>query len=242
MADLRRTPSVQHAVALIRPTVEATVLEMEKLDSARIPFSLDPGRRLFKPMMEGQPLEWALRQIEAEKRENNIKPNKGLVAAFATYAAEKEVPWFRDCQSYGYPIGSGVIIPVRPSGFWARDGRLHVLWAQCWKGRTLDPAQKAIFNTILHQTFFVGDFKEAYLEWVDLRERNPGAGREVEVLSGSDLGTVTSGELQQSLGILLEAFEVHSRKRAERRAAEKATRKPKARGADLFDSPEKPSD
>lgn len=58
MADLRRTPSVQHAVALIRDTVAATVLEMEKLDAAQIPFSLNPGRRMFKPLMEGLPLDW----------------------------------------------------------------------------------------------------------------------------------------------------------------------------------------
>ena len=138
MADLRKTPSVQHAVALIRPTVEATVLEMEKLDLAQIPVTLDPGRRLFKPLMEGQSLEWALRQVAADKHEKNIAPNKGLVTAFAPYATEKKVPWFRECERYLFPIGSGVSIPVRPSGFWVEDGRLRVLWAQCWKGRTLE--------------------------------------------------------------------------------------------------------
>lgn len=235
MADLRRTPSVQHAVALIRPTVEATVLEMEKLDLAAIPFSLNPGRKLFKPMMEGQPLDWALRQVEADKHEKNIKPNKGLVTAFSDYAVGKKVPWFRECQSYGYPIGSGVIIPVRPSGFWVEDGRLQVLWAQCWKGRTLDPLQRAIFNTILRQTFFVGDFKEAGLEWVDLREKHPRAGREVEVLSGDSLGLVTTAELEEALGILLAAFEVHSERKRERKAAEKTVRKPKDLGPGLFD-------
>ena len=45
MADLRRTPSVQHAVALIRDTISATVLEMEKLDAQQIQISLNPGRR-----------------------------------------------------------------------------------------------------------------------------------------------------------------------------------------------------
>lgn len=237
MADLRRTPSVQHAVALIRPTVEGTVLEMEKLDLAAIPFSLNPGRKLFKPMMEGQPLDWALRQVEADKHEKNIKPNRGLVTAFAVYAAEKKVPWFRECQSYGYPIGNSVIIPVRPSGFWVQDSRLQVLWAQCWKGRTLDPKQRAIFNTILRQTFFVGDFKEAGLEWIDLREKHPRAGREVEVVNGDDLGTVTAAELEEALGNLLAAFDIHSERKANRKTAEKAERKPKDRGPDLFDPP-----
>lgn len=237
MADLRRTPSVQHAVALIRPTVDATVLEMEKLDLAAIPFSLNPGRKLFKPMMEGQSLAWALRQVQADKHEKNIKPNMGLVTAFADYATEKKVPWFRECQSYGYPIGSGVIIPVRPSGFCVQNDRLQVLWAQCWKGRTLDPMQRAIFNTILRQTFFVGDFKEAGLEWVDLREKHARAGREVEVVKGDDLGIVTAEELENALGVLLAAFEIHSERKAERKAAERAERKPKDRGPDLFDPP-----
>src|SRR5690606_12517113 len=110
MADLRKTPSVQHAVALIRPTVEATVLEMEKLDLAQIPFSLEPGRKLFKPLMEGQSLDWALRQVEADKHQKNIAPNKGLVTAFATYAAEKKASWFRECERYMFPIDSGVSI------------------------------------------------------------------------------------------------------------------------------------
>lgn len=237
MADLRKTPSVQHAVALIRPTVEATLLEMEKLDLAQIPFSLDPGRKLFKPLMEGQPLDWALRQVEADRHPKNTAPNKGLVTAFASYAAEKNVPWFRECERYLFPIGSGVSIPVRPSGFWVEDGRLRVLWTQCWKGRTLDPTQRAIFNTILRQTFFVGDFKEAALEWVDLREKTPGAGREVDVINGNDLGMVSGAELEDALSILLAAFEIHSERKAERRATEKVERKSKDRGPDLFDPP-----
>jgi hypothetical protein len=237
MTDLRRTPSVQHAVALIRPTVEATVLEMEKLDSAQIPFSLDPGRKLFKPLMEGQSLDWALRQVEADKHHKNIAPNRGLVTAFAPYATEKKVSWFRECERYLFPIGSGVSIPVRPSGFWVEDGRLRVLWTQCWKGRTLDPAQRAIFNTILRRTFFVGDFKDAALEWVDLREKTPKAGREIDVIDGNDLGTVSAAELEDALRILLAAFEIHSERKAERKAMEKAARKPKDRVADLFDSP-----
>ncbi len=240
MADLRKTPSVQHAVALIRPTIEATVLEMEKLDVAQIPFSLDPGRKLFKPLMEGQTLDWALRQIEADKHKKNVAPNKGLVTAFAPYAAEKKVPWFRECERYLFPIGSGVSIPVRPSGFWVEDGRLRVLWAQCWKGRTLDPAQRAIFNTILRQTFFVGDFKDATLEWVDLREKMPRAGREVDVVKGDELGTVSAKELEEALRILLAAFELHSERKAARKATGKAERTSRDRGADLFDPPSAP--
>lgn len=244
MADLRKTPSVQHAVALIRPTVEATLLELQKLDGG-IPFSLNPGRKLFKPMMEGKPLDWAIRQVEADKHVKNIKPNKELITAFAPYAKEAKVPWFRECQSYGFPIGGGVIIPVRPSGFWARDGRLRVLWVQSWKGRTLDPYQRAIFNTILQQTFFVGDFKGAALEFVDLREQAPKAGRDIEVVDGAELGTVTQAELTGALEILLAAFELHSERREERRAAAKAARgakKRKERGPDLFDPRDPPAE
>jgi hypothetical protein len=244
MADLRKTPSVQHAVALIRPTVEATILEFEKLDGG-IPFTLNPGRRLYKPMMEGAALDWAIRQIEAEKHEKNIKPNVDLVTAFSTYASEAKVPWFRECQSYGFPIGGGVVIPVRPSGFWVREGRLRVLWAQSWKGRTLDPYQRAIFNTILRQTFFVGDFRDAALEFVDLREVVPKAGRSVEVVDGDKLGTVTQAELISALEILLAAFEVYSGRKAERKAAEKAERaekKRRDRGPDLFDPRDPPAD
>lgn len=243
MADLRKTPSVQHAVALIRPTVEATLLELEKLDGG-IPFTLNPGRKLFKPMMEGMPLDWAIRQVEADRHAKNINPNKELVAAFAPYAMGANVSWFRDCQAYGFPIGGGVVIPVRPSGFWARDGRLHVLWVQSWKGRTLDPHQRAIFNTILQQTFFVGDFKDAALEFVDLRERIPRAGRDVEVVDGKKLGTVTQAELSGALEILLAAFELHAERRAERKAARKAERdanRRKDRGPDLFDRGDPPA-
>lgn len=202
MADLRRTPSVQHAVALIRDTVSATVLEMEKLDARQIQISLNPGRRMFKPLMEGQTLDWAIRQLRLEKRPKNIVPNIGLVEAFEPYARGKSVTWFRGCQLHAYPIGGGIIIPVRPAGFWAEGSKLRVLWAQCWKGRTLDPTQRAIFNTILRESFFVGDFKNAELEWVDLREKTPRRGRDIEILPGDTLGTVTRDDLAAYLAIL----------------------------------------
>ena len=113
MADLRRTPSVQHAVALIRDTVSTTVLEMEKLDARQIQISLNPGRRMFKPLMEGQTLDWAIRQLRLDKRPKNIIPNIGLVEAFEPFARGKSVTWFRECQLHAYPIGGGIIIPVR---------------------------------------------------------------------------------------------------------------------------------
>lgn len=82
MVDITRTPSLQHAVALIADSVDGTVRNFERLEAAKIDISLDPGRRLFKPLMEGLDLEWAVRQCELE-REKNIKPNIGLVKAFA---------------------------------------------------------------------------------------------------------------------------------------------------------------
>jgi hypothetical protein len=235
MADLRRTPSVQHAVALIKDTVPATVREMEKLDAAQIPFSLNPGRRMFKPLMEGQPLDWVLRQLQLDKRTKNIAPNTELVEAFEPYARGKSVPWFRECELHAYPIGAGVTIPVRPAGFWVENGRLRVLWPQCWKGRTLDPVQRALLNTILRQTFFVGDFRGAALEWVDLREQTPRGGREIEILNGDDLNVVSQSDLTEYLNILVTAFELHSTAKAERKAKEKATRKPKDIGPNFFD-------
>ena len=235
MADLRRTPSVQHAVALIKDTVPATVREMEKLDAAQIPFSLNPGRRMFKPLMEGQSLDWVLRQLRLDRRQKNIVPNTGLVEAFEPYARGKAVPWFREWELHAYPIGAGVIIPVRPAGFWVEGGRLSVLWPQCWKGRTLDPVQRALLNTILRETFFVGDFKGAALEWVDLREQTPRAGREIEILTGDDLGVVSQSDLAEHLNILVTAFELHSMAKAERKAKEKASQKPRDIGPNLFD-------
>lgn len=196
-------------------------------------------------MMEGKPLDWAIRQVEADKHVRNIKPNKELVTAFAPYAEGANVPWFRECHSYGFPIGGGVVIPVKPSGFWAVDGRLKVLWVQSWKGRTLDPHQRAIFNTILQQTFFVGDFKGAALEFVDLREQAHKAGRGIEILDGEKLGTVSQAELTGALEILLAAFELHSERRDERRAARKAqqeARNRKDRGPDLFDPRDPPAE
>ncbi|MFN6985261.1 MAG: MFS transporter, partial [Rhizobium oryzihabitans] len=44
------------------------------------------------------------------------------------------------------------------------------------------------------------------MEWVDLRERTPRSGREVEVVNGEDLGTVSAAELEDALRILLAAF------------------------------------
>lgn len=221
MVDLRKTPGLQHTVALMTDTVAGTVLNLERLDAAKISISLNPGRRLFKPMMEGRPVDWAVRMCKLEKP-HNVDPNIGLVEAFAPYAAGKAVPWFNACEKHFYPISSGVVVPVQPSGYLAEDGRLKVLWVQSWKGRTLDPLQKSIFNTILRDTFFVGDFKDAPLEWLDLREHKKGQGREIEVLTGDEMGTVSRADLVEYMRILLAAFEQYSAAKAARKAAEKA--------------------
>jgi hypothetical protein len=222
MADLRRTPSLQHAVTLIRDSVSATLAEFEALDEKRIGINLNPGRRLFRPLMEGQPLDWAIRQLSLEKYDPVIKPNIGLVSAFAPYAKEKVVAWFRECDTHPYRIGADLAIPVRPAGFWSERGKLHVLWPQCWKSRTLDSTQRAIFNTILRDCFFVGDFKTAELEWVDLREKIPDQGRSLEVLPGEALGTVTRDDLKDYLAILVSAYEQHSLAKVKRKAEHKA--------------------
>lgn len=222
MVDLRRTPSVQHAVALISDTVADTRRNLELLDAAKISISLNPARRLIKPLMEGFGVEWATRMCEAERYEKNRKPNADVVEAFAPYAKDKDVAWFRPCERDFYPIGSGVHMPIQPSGYWAQDGKLHLLWVQAWKGRTLNPLQKAIFNTILRQRLMVGDFKDAALEWVDLREIYAGKGRDIEVLNGEELGTVSDADLAAYLDILLTAFREYRAEKDRRHAEEKA--------------------
>jgi hypothetical protein len=206
---------------------------MQKLDAAQIPFSLNPGRRLFKPIMEGQSLEWAVGQLHRDKRTKNIKPNIGLVTAFEPYAKQQAVAWFRECELHRYPVGS-VVIPVRPAGYWADSGKLHVLWPQCWKGRTLDTLQRAIFNTILRAAFFVGDFKSAKLEWVDLREQSPRGGRALEVLNSEQLGTVSADDFRGYLDILIQAFEQHSAEKTRRRAEERPAEDLKSSSTPLF--------
>ena len=237
MTDLRRTPSIQHAVALIRNSVTATVREFERLDEANIPFSLNPGRRMVKPLMEGYSVEWAVRQLQLDRRPKNITPNVGLVQAFAPYAKAKAVSWFRECDMHAYPIGGDVVIPVRPSGFWVEDGKLRVLWPQCWKGRTLDNLQLAIFNTVLRKTFFVGDFRNAKLEWVDLREVTPKSGRSLEVRPGEELGVVSDSDLAEYMDILVKAFQIHRKSKGSRTDAERRSRRGDDRGPSLFDTP-----
>lgn len=223
MADLRRTPSLQHAVALIGSSVDVTLQNMRELEAARIKVTLNPGRRLIKPLMEGRSLKWALRQLDSEK-DFNKKPNIDLISAFDPFAKNKSVKWFRNCPTQHYPIGSGVIIPVRPSGFWSEAGNLSVLWTQCWKGRTLDDLQKAIFSTIIKRAFFVGDFRDAHLHWVDLREKEKKAGRTIEVSGWNDLGDIEENELIRYMTNLLEAFRIFDEERRRSRAKERASR------------------
>jgi hypothetical protein len=203
----------------------AVIKNLEHLEAAKIPISLALGRRLVKPLMEGRSVKWAISQCKLGPTKS-IGANMGLVTAFARYAEGKSLKWFRSFPRDFYPIGPGVLMPVNPYGFWAEDGRLHVLWVQSWKGSTLDPLQKAIFNTILSQRIFVGDFKNANLQWVDLREQKKGRGRGVEILRREDLGEVTDDELRKYIEILYVAFLEYSEARKARRIAEKATVKP----------------
>ncbi|MBS7543757.1 hypothetical protein [Ancylobacter oerskovii] len=225
MADLCRTPSLQHAIWLIKSNVEDTVLEMRKLDAARITISLNPARHALKLLMQGHDVEWVAKQFSLLSYKKNIQPNTDVVRAFAPYAAEKSVEWFREFRPASYRIGRGVFIPVRPSGYWSEGGRLHVLWAQCWKGRTLDPLQLAILNTILLDSVLVDDFRGAQFEWLDLREVTPKKGRERHVIYGDQIGTVSEAELKFYLDILLTAFEQFSAEKTARSAAERAEKR-----------------
>jgi len=235
MVTINKTPSLQHTVALMSGTVEETLLNLKNLEDSQIKISLASGRRLFKPLMEGIGIDWALAQCALEK-DYNIGPNQDLVAAFAPYAAGKSVSWFREFPKLYFPIGSGISVPINPAGYWNDSGLLRVMWVQSWKGRTLNPLQKAIFNSVLQKTVFVGDFKSAALEWVDLREKFPRRGREVEVLDGNKLGLVSDGDLETYFGIFLKALEEFAPYRAEKRAERKAKQKEKAdKGTPLLD-------
>ena len=161
-------------------------------------------------MMEGFTLDWAIAQCNLSRRPQDIKPNIDLLTAFDRFARGRAVPWFRLYSRDYYPIGPGIFMPINPHGFWAQDGKLRLLWAQSWKLATLSPLQKAIFNTILDQRVFVGDFKNAGLEWVDLREKIKGKGRDIEILGRSDLGLISYEELKRYLDILYGAFFAYS--------------------------------
>ncbi|HEX3882664.1 MAG TPA: hypothetical protein VHW66_08405 [Stellaceae bacterium] len=227
MIDLRRTPSIQHAVVLIGDTEADTIANIKRLEARKINISLNLGRRLFKPMMEGFTLDWAITQCKLSRRPQDIKPCIDLITAFDRFARGKAVPWFRLFPKDYYPIGPSILMPINPHGFWAQDGKLKLLWAQSWKLATLSPLQKAIFNTILDQRVFVGDFKNADLEWVDLREQIKGKGRDIEILSRSDLGLVSFDELKRYLDILYAAFFSYSEEAKVKKAEEKSKAKPK---------------
>lgn len=227
-SGLLNTPSLQHVVTLMRPTVEATKREFEILERAVIGFNYFPFDRLAKPLMEGTfTPEQAAAQCATLKNENARKPNAELVKAFGAYAAGKEVGWFNPYPKDFFPIAPGIAIPVNPVGFWMDKGQLKVLWPQKWKGRTLDPLQKAIFHTVLDRRVFVGDdFGKADLEWVDMKSPGPRAERTIEVLNRKDFETLSDAELKQHLDVLLEAFVQFSTERAERRESARRDREP----------------
>jgi len=219
-SGLRNTPSLQHVATLMRPTVEATKLEFELLERAVIGFNYLPFDRLAKPLMEGTfTPEQAVAQCEALKNEKARKPNGELVIAFGAYATGKNVLWFKPHPKDFFPIAPGVAIPVNPHGYWVDEGKLKVLWTQKWKGRTLDPLQKAIFHTVLDRRVFVGDdFGAAELEWVDLKAPSARSERGIQVLHREHFEILTDAELKQHTDILLEAFVQFSQEKAARRA------------------------
>lgn len=234
-ANLSNTPSLQHAVTLIRPTVEGTKQEFERLDKAVIDFNYFAFDHLVKPLMEGVfSIEDAERQCAGLKNEKARKPNAELIRAFGVYSKEKAVPWFRQFPRDFYPIAPGIRIPVNPAGFWAEGGKLKVLGVQKWKGKTLDQLQRAILFTILNQRIFVGDdFRNAEFEWVDLRAPRRNAEREVQVLTRANFDVLTDNELKRHMDILLEAFLLFRSERDARRAEERSRRPPPS--APLFD-------
>ena len=223
---LKTTPTLQHTVALMRSDVASTLREFELLEAAKIDFNYLPATRLYKPLMENVfTTAQAVDQCKRIKNPKGVKPNSELIEAFGIYAADKKVAWFNAYPRDIYPIAPGVGIPLNPHGFWAEGGKLRLLWVQTWKGRTLDPLQKAIFHTILDRRVFVGDdFGSAELEWIDLRAPDRKSPRGVEVLNRKSFDLLTDDELKRHLDILLEAFAEFSQARDARKSKEKAER------------------
>lgn len=237
------TPSLQHVVTLMRPTVAATKREFEALERAVIGFNYSSFDRLAKAMMEGAfTTDQALAQCAILKNEKARKPNADLVAAFGIYSDSKtQAAWFKPYPKDLFPIASGVAIPINPTGLWVDDGKLKVLWVQKWKGRTLDPLQKTIFHTVLDRRVFVGDdFGGADLEFVDLRSPSTNCDREVEVLNRRHFEVLSDAELKEHFDILLEAFVEFAGERSDRREKDKREREPSP--MPLFDPrPDAPS-
>lgn len=227
-SGLINTPSLQHTVTLMRPTIAATKREFDSLERAQIDFNYFAFDKLAKPLMEGTfTLEQALSQCAKLKNEKAQKPNAALVSAFSAYAEKKRASWFNYYPRDSFPIAPGVGIPINLTGFWVDNGKLKVMWVQKWKGRTLDPLQKAIFHTVMDRRVFVGDdFGPADLEWVDLRAPRSRGEREIEVLNRDKFETLSDEELKRHLDVLLEAFVEFSAEKQARKEKERSEKPP----------------
>ena len=128
-----RLPSLPHIAKSIRPSVEATVRQLHRLDAGTPPFSYDLAWRIAFQLYSGNiSLVAALEACRRIKVPLGAKCNAEVV----------NILW-RDAQRASYLchplkdrlflIRRDLAIPVRPRFYFVKDGAVHVFWLQPWK-------------------------------------------------------------------------------------------------------------
>ncbi len=206
--DFKNTPTLQHAVYLIGPTVEDTAENIRRLRRAAPPYRLDIARRLLAAIFQGQTVDWALRQAETIRDEALRKATKEILICVETYLSSVTVKWFRPVATFPYPIGRGLAIPVNPLGMISDGEKIRLLWAQMWRTRTLNPEQFNIHGAVLERAVFAIETDITELEWMEMSVPAGAKERELRLRGRDAYAPMADADLAAALDRLAAAVEI----------------------------------
>lgn len=240
--DFKNTPTLQHAVYLIGPTVEDTAENIRRLRRSTPPYRLDVARQLIarvfqlraddRPEVQRDAVDWAKRQAETIPDPALRKATKEILACVETYLDSVTVRWFRPVATFPYPIGRGLAIPVNPLGMISDGEKIRLLWAQMWRTRTLNPDQFNIHGAVLERAVFAIETDITELEWMEMSIPAGAKERELRLRGRDAYALMDDANLAAALDRLATAVQIVNSEAVEPSRRKGGKRDPK--NGDLF--------
>jgi hypothetical protein len=206
--SFNRTPTLQHASYLIGPDVPTTANNIHRLRKGAPPYRLAVARQLIVAVLKGQSFEWAKRQADTIADEALRRATKEILFCLKQYLTSVRVSWFRTIETFPYPIGRGLVIPINPLGMISDGEKIRLLWPQLWRTRTLNPMQFNVFGGVLERAVYAVEPDITELEWMEMSVPAGAADRELRLRGRDAYAPISDEELAATLDRLAEAVEI----------------------------------
>ena len=164
ITKLRRPPSVPNWVRYMHQGTHDSAIAMTKFALSNPRLSLAPVYKLASDIAcRGTPLEQVLKGLQTLNSQAVRRLGTEILTAFASYNIGRRYDGIETLPDFcvNYPLGRGVVVPVKPTFVIMEEGGLTPVFVIGWTSIPFSDFQKKllstiIYNSILTLTDFIG--------------------------------------------------------------------------------------